>query len=99
MEATWSPSGYRQVGKRAGPVNFEKTARELAELVKSEEKEDERIRWYKNGKVHVVASRVFQSSNKQTASYRSSRLQEELIAILEPEGYKHQGRNVFIPPE
>ena len=79
-------------------VNFQKTAAELAKIMKAR-KPDRRIKYHKDGRVRVFASKVFPESFDQTNANRSRRLREELRKILEPEGWSFLGYGVYYPPD
>ncbi len=84
QEASCFSTGYRQVAPTSSRVDFQQVAQELAPLILSS-KDDERLKWKKDGSLQVVMTKVFPGSVAQTLRGRSKRLKEELLKILGPE--------------
>lgn len=92
-------AGTRQVYPRQPPLDVRSIAEEIAQLVVNHQ-EDERLRWKKDGSVHVNISRILPegSAVKQTLEGRRIRMRDAVQERLNQEGWQKVGGNVYAPP-
>ena len=89
--AEYNVIGYRQLYPRAAPVDVEPIADELVELI-TKHRQDERIRWSKDGRVQILSERIFPtgSASKQTIEGRRSRLSKAIEERLTQHGWQRR---------
>ncbi len=91
--ASVATKGHRQVHRMDPNWKAEPVARELAQLIVTEQKGDPRLIWNQNGHVRPDIGSAVPGSNKQTREGRSRRFWAALIAELRPHGWVKVGRH------
>jgi len=86
--ASVAGGGRRQLRPMDTPWKAEPLARELAQLIISEQKDDPRLTWNQKGHVQLAVGKIVPGSNKQTREGRGRRLRAALIAELRPHGWE-----------
>ena len=95
--ASHDDSGFRQVRQRAKPLNVERLARKVAQLV-SDGSSDNRLNWYTEGRVRVRVSKIIPKDDtpQQTLVGRRKRFRAALVKVLQGKGWERIKRDVYV---
>lgn len=95
--ASHDDSGFRQVRQRAKPLNVERLARKVAQLV-SDGSSDNRLNWYTDGRVRVRVSKIIPKDDtpQQTLVGRRKRFRAALVKVLQGKGWERIKRDVYV---
>ena len=95
--ASHDDSGFRQVRQRAKPLNVERLARKVAQLV-SDGSSDNRLNWYTEGRVRVRVSKIIPKDDtpQQTLVGRRKRFHAALVKVLQGKGWEQIKRDVYV---
>jgi hypothetical protein len=92
-------AGYKQVVARQSRLNVRPLAEEIVFLILAH-KEDERLRWLKDGSVWVQIGKILPQASavKQTLAGRRSRFRQAVGELLCNAGWRTVRSNVYAPP-
>jgi hypothetical protein len=96
MTATCDEAGRRQLEPMQARLDVRPLAEEVATLVVAGQ-EDERLKWYEDGRVQVVVGKILpgRSGPKQTVAGRRKRYRAALKVRLAEQGWDEGGVNGF----
>jgi hypothetical protein len=94
--ATCVEARYRQLRPNQPRLDVAAIAEEIATLIVSR-KEDDRLRWYEDGRVRVLIGKVLPegSAVKQTLAGRRKRFRAAVKEQLAGEGWQESGNNIY----
>jgi hypothetical protein len=98
MTARCAEDRFRQVHGRQPRLDVRPLAEEVAKLILLR-REDNRLKWYEDGRVRVLVGKVLpdDSAVTQTLAGRRKRFRETMARRLAVEGWREVGVNVYAP--
>lgn len=92
--------GYRQLFKRQPNLNVKKIAEEIIPIILNE-KQDERLRWYKDGTVRILIGQIIptDSASKETVVNRRKRFRKAMDELMDKSGWDNVKLNLYSPPK
>ena len=97
-EAILEYTSYRQVQPRQAKLDVKSLAEEISRLI-IDHREDERIKWYKDGSVLIHIGKILpkESAVQQTLVGRRKRFREHINKLLTSAGWQKVGPNRYAP--
>jgi len=93
LKADCKRCSHRQIRPKGKSLDVKPLAVEIADLIMSG-KQDQRLKWFSDGKVQVLIGIVIPETNKQTTAERRKRFRNALDRELTP-GWKSVRPNVY----
>jgi len=86
--------GHRQLTPMQPRLDVKRLAKDIAAQIVGR-RADDRLQWYKDGRVRVLTSKILPESAKRTREGRRKRFHEALGEFLEKEGWTVLGGGVY----